>query len=42
VPLQVTVPPVGVSQGVQRVPQVATSLFETQAVPHSCVPWLHV
>ena len=39
VPLQVTPPPVGAWQGVhEEVPQLATSVFNTQPPGHMCVP----
>jgi hypothetical protein len=38
VPLQVTLPPVGAWQGEHAVPQVATSLSETQLPAQTCVP----
>jgi hypothetical protein len=38
VPSQLAVPPIGIGQGTQAVPQLATSLFFTQIPTQLCVP----
>src|SRR5690242_10284305 len=38
VPLHETLPPVGATQGVHEVPQLATSVFERHPLGHMCVP----
>src|SRR4029079_15465039 len=38
VPLHVTLPPVGATQGAHEVPQLATSVLDRHPLGHMCVP----